>query len=153
MFMGATMTNTSVATEGKGSDGRFQRPVGVETHGKSIAIACLSAALESFIAARNLSRAQLAEDLCGMSESNFSKVANGTQGDFWALVYKLPGDIRADFYERLHETERVDALSLAMEQLNAAMFRVMRLTGAAHLPEKANRMAKVTEREQERKRA
>lgn len=100
-----------------------------------------------------MSQAQLAEDLCGMSESNFSKVANGTQGDFWALVYKLPGDIRADFFERLHETERVDALALAMEQMHAAMFRVLRLTGVASLPEKATQMAKATERQQERKRA
>jgi hypothetical protein len=130
----------------------FQASVDVERLGKLVAIRCLNAAIEAFIVPRNLSRAQLAEDLCGYPEANFSKVANGKQGDFWELVYKLPADIRADFYDRLADTERVDPLLLAMEQLQAALIRVVRLTSAA-MPSRASRMARGREQTAERKRA
>lgn len=116
-----------------------------------VAIACLAAAIESFIAAHRMSRATLAEDLCGIPEANFSKIANGVQGDFWWLVYKLPGDIRSDFFDRLRETERVDPLKVA-ERLIATAFQLLRVTGL-RLPEQA-RMAHAGLRErQQRKRA
>jgi hypothetical protein len=150
--MPPTINPTPLATEGNRSADDFQSSPDVASPGKPLAIRCLNAAIEAFIVPRNLSRAQLAEDLCGYTEGNFSKVANGQQGDFWALVYKLPADVRADFYDRLAETERVDPLLLAMEQLQAALLRVVRLTSAA-MPAKASRMARGREQHAERKRA
>lgn len=117
--------------EGKRSPEQFQARRAVESVGKPVAIACLNGAIESFLAAHQMSRAQLAEDICGVSESNFSKLKDGKQGDFWAFVYTLPADIRADFFERLHETEFSDPLALALEQLQIAMSRVTRLLSDA----------------------
>lgn len=151
--MATMMPDSPVATEGKRSAAPFHAELHMETTGKRVAVNCLNAAIESFLVAREMSRAQLAEDICGTSEGNFSKIVNGVQGDFWALVYRLPGDIRADFYDRLHETEHTDPLIVAMEQLHVAMFRVLRLTGAASLPEKARQMAKAAVRERKQRSA
>lgn len=123
----------------------------VERVGKPLAIACLNGAIESFIVPRNMSRRELAEDICGTTEGNFSKVVNGVQGDFWALVYKLPADIRSDFYDRLAQTERIDPFQVALEQLNAALLRVLRLQGS-RLPERASVMAKSEPRHASEKR-
>ncbi|MEO8679250.1 MAG: hypothetical protein ABI665_09405 [Vicinamibacterales bacterium] len=143
----------AVATEGKKSDSRFQRPVGVESVGKKTAIACFNGAIESFIVGQHQTRAWFAETLCGMSESNFSKVANGQQGDFWELVYRLPADVRSDFFDRLHESERIDPLQMAFEQVLLAMLRAMRLMGGAGLPERAAHMAKAAIEDRQRKTA
>lgn len=154
--MGASLPSAPAETEGKRNAPAFQLDPGLETRGKPTAIACLNASIESFIVPRNWSRAQLAEDICGMSEANFSKVVNGNQGDFWGLVYKLPADIRADFYARLHESEKIDPLELAAEQLIAAAQRFLRLmgNGAPALPAQAAKMAKAAIlAEQQRKRA
>ena len=142
--MATTVDDDAVASEGKGHDGRFQRPTGVETPGKRLAVNCLTAAIESFLAAREMSRAQLAEDICGTSESNFSKIVNGVQGDFWALVYKLPSDIRTYFYARLHESEQTDPVLVATEQLIHAAFRLLVISGA--VPKGALRMVKASMR-------
>ncbi len=139
--MATTMRPTLVETEGNESDGRFQ-PVT-----KADAVRCLQAAIESFLAARGKSRDWLAEDICGMSTSNFSKVVNGVQGDFLALVYdKLPGEIRQDYDERIAEMERFDPLGLALEQLLATTIRVIRahsraVPAKAELPERRQEKA------------
>lgn len=146
--MPITVKPASVATEGNGSAASFPSKSDVERLGKPVAIACLNGAIESFIVPRNMSRCQLAEDLCGMTEGNFSKVVNAVQGDFWALVYKLPTAIRADFFDRLSQTERVDPFLIALEQLNMALLHVLRLQ-SARLPERATGMAKAEPRHAE----
>lgn len=128
--MAPSIAASSAATVGNKSAEPCRADAATERDGKRVAIACLSAAIESFIAARDWSRAQLAEDICGMTESNFSKTVNGGYGDFWALVYKLPADIRADFFERLHASEQVNPLIVA-EQLIATAFQLLRVTGVA----------------------
>ena len=144
--MSATLKPESVETIGNGSATDFQ---GVT---KADAVRCLAAAIESFIAGRGLSRAQLSEDICGMSPGYFSKVINGEQGDFFGLVYgKLPGEIRQDFIERLAALERFDPVVMAMEQMIAAAFRVIQTT-RRQLPARAIHMAHAGV-EQERKRA
>lgn len=144
--MNRSISSVPVATEGKGNADGFQPSCGLERPGKSVAIGCLNGAIESFIQPLQMSRAQFAETFCGMGEANFSKVVNGNQGDFWALVYKLPSDIRADFFGRLHESEHIDPLELATEQLKAAAERFLRLTAAAQLPGQASHMAKAVSR-------
>lgn len=116
------------------------------------AVRCLNAAIESFLVARSKSRDWLAEDICGVSQSYFSKIINGEQGDFFGFVYgKLPGEIRQDFIERLAELERLDPFGLAIEQLLVALFRMIRTT-QRQLPARASQMAHVGV-ESERKRA
>lgn len=149
--MSSSISQRHGATEGNKTDDRFQADARLERDGKSVAIACLSAAIESFIAARDWSRAQLAEDICGIPEANFSKITNGHQGDFWGLVYKLPADVRADFYERLHESERVNPMAVA-EQLIATAFQLLRVTGHG-LPVHASHMAKVAIAERKKRTA
>lgn len=149
-LMGASLPSTSAATVGNKPDESCRAEAASERLGKKVAIACLSAAIESFIAARDWSRAQLAEDICGMTESNFSKTANGGYGDFWALVYKLPADIRADFFERLHESERVDPAHVA-EQLILVALQLVRVAGI-DLPTRLQ-MARAGIDQQQRKRA
>jgi hypothetical protein len=145
--MTTTLNGSGMAPEGNRSADGFQARRDVETVGKTVAIACLQGAIESFLAGRNLSRAQLAEDVCGMSEGNFSKVSNGVQGDFWELVYKLPGDIRADFFQRLHESERIDPILAATTHLITAACRFLQVAGVskpmakAHVPERKQRRA------------
>lgn len=135
--MSDTVEPRSVETEGNGSDSRFQAVT------KEDAVRCLQAAIESFTAARGLSRDQLAEDICGVSPGYFSKIINAQQGDFFGFVYtKLPGEIRQDFIERLAELERLDPFALALEQLMVAAFRVIRTTRRHQLPERATRMAR-----------
>jgi len=130
-----SLRNLDVETEGNGSDVRFHVS-------KVDAVRCLQAAIESFLAARGLSRDQLAEDICGMSKGYFSKVSNGEQGDFFGLVYgKLPGEIRQDFIERLAELESLDPFALAVEQLMVAAVRMIRLGRTRQLPARAARMA------------
>jgi len=115
-------------------------------------VRCLQAAIESFLAARSMSRSQLAEDICGVSTSYFSKITNGDQGDFFAFVYdKLPSEIRQDFIERLAELERLDPFALALEQLMVAAFRVIR-TGRT-MPARASRMARASVPEKQRRMA
>lgn len=140
--MPPTLPKPELETEGNGSATSFQNAVS-----KADAVRCLAAAIESFTAARNLSRDQLAEDICGMSKGYFSKVINGEQGDFFGLVYgKLPGDIRQDFIERLAELERLDPFALALEQLMVAAFRVIRVGRGRTLPARADRMARAMNR-------
>lgn len=144
--MSNTMNDSQVETIGNGSASGF--------HGttKADAVRCLQAAIESFLAARSMSRDQLAEDICGMSAGYFSKVSNGEQGDFFGLVYgKLPGEIRQDFVERLAELERLDPFALALEQLMVAAFRVIR-TGRT-MPARASRMAHASIDESKRRSA
>lgn len=150
--MNSTMREQGMATEGNRSAEGFHARRDLETVGKPAAIACLTAAIESFLAAHRMSRPTLAEDICGMSEGNFSKVINGVQGDFWALIYKLPVDIRADFFERLRETEHVDPLAKASEQVVIAVLRMLELMPSS-LPEKATRMARAALAERKRKSA
>jgi hypothetical protein len=139
------MTNDSrqadVETEGKVLSNRFQPS-------KARTIANLQAALESFLAARNLSREYLAENVCGMSLPNFSKVSNGLQGDFVRFVNeKLPADIREDFYDREQEDRQHDPVIAAVETLMQAAFTVLRLASAARgLPTRADHMARVEPR-------
>lgn len=67
---------------------------------------------------------------CGMSRGYFSKVSSGQQGDLFDLAARLPAhraSIRADFFGRLAELERVNPLDLAAEQLTAAATRWLRL--------------------------
>lgn len=123
-------------------DGTFQLRRDVESVGKSDAIRCLLAAVESFLAGRNMSRAAFAETLLGMSESNFSKVVNGKQGDFFELVFKMPGDIRRDFWERIGEIERANPTQRAAEQLAQACLRFLQVVNLDSV-EPRKRMAKV----------
>lgn len=133
------MPDLSMETVGNGSDARFQAVT------KADVVRCLQAAIESFTVSRGLSRQQLAEDICGVSTSYFSKLTNGEQGDLLAFVYgKFPGEIRQDFIERLAELERLDPFALALEQLLAAAFRVIRTTRRQRLPVRADRMARAT---------
>ncbi len=136
-------------TEGNALASRFQVS-------KRDAVRCLQAAIESFLAAKGLSRDQLAEDLCGMSVGNFSKLSNGVQGDIFAFVFDtVPGDIREDFIERVAELQQVDPFTRAVEQLVNAAFRVVQMGRGYSLPERAERMVKVQERiaDKERRRA
>jgi len=131
-----TMPEEPVETTGNGSDTRFQSVT------KGDAVRCVQAAIESFLAARAKSRQWLAEDVCGVSTSYFSKITNGEQGDFFGFIYdKLPGEIRQDFIERLAELERLDPFALAVEQLMIAAVRVMRVGRTHQLPARASRMA------------
>ena len=107
----------------------FQPGLDLESSGKSAAVACLEAA----IAARGVPRKVLA-DQAGMSEANFSKVANGRQGDLFDLVYALPADLRADFFCRLAESERLEPEARAAEQLILAAARFLRVVGAQTRP-------------------
>lgn len=143
-----TMHDAEVETVGNGSDSRFQHVT------KADAVRCLQAAVESFLVARGKSRQWLAEDVCGVSTSYFSKVTNGEQGDFFGFLYgKLPGEIRQDFIERLAELERLDPFALAIEQLMVAAFRVIRAGRKHRLPERASHMAVAADQERGRKRA
>lgn len=145
--MAPMMPASSVETEGNGCAPRFHAVT------KADAVRCLLAAIESFLAAHGMSRAQLAEDICGVSPSYFSKIINGEQGDLFEFVYgKLPAEIRQDFIERLAELERLDPFALALEQLMVAAFRVIRTGRRYDLPLKADRMASV-KRERARKSA
>lgn len=128
--MGDSMRHALTSREGNLFADAFQLDGPVERVGKMVAIRCLNGAIESYIVPRNLSRAEVAERWCGMSEANFSKVSNGSQGDFWALVYKLPRDIRHDFFDRLRESEASDVLHRAIENLHDATLRVLKLTSA-----------------------
>ncbi len=133
-----TIPTPLLETEGNGSDSRFQGAT------KDDAVRCLQAAIESFLAGRSLSREQLAEDVCGVSTSYFSKLTNGQQGDLFGFVYeKLPSEIRQDFIERLAELERLDPFALALEQLLVAAFRFIRVGRHHRLPRHADRMAQV----------
>lgn len=135
-------------TIGNGSDSRFQSVT------KADAVRCLQAAIESFLAARGMSRQQLAEDICGVSAGYFSKITNGDQGDFFGFVYgKVPGEIRQDFIERLAELERLDPFALALEQLMVAAFRVIRAGRRQTLPARATHVARVEATEQGRRSA
>lgn len=109
---------------------------------KAVAVACLRASIDSFLAAHRMSREQLAEDVCGISRPYFTKLENAEQGDFLAFVMeKLPADIRKDFIERLAEQERLDPFALAVEQVMVACIRLIRTQRRA-MPAKAERMAK-----------
>lgn len=143
-----TLRDSAVENEGMVDSSSFQ---GVT---KADAVRCLQAAIESFMAARDLTQQALAEDICGVSQGYFSKVTRGEQGDFFGFVYgKLPGDIRQDFIERLAELERLDPFALALEQLLVAAFRVIRTTKRQRLPVRADHMAKAADRDSVRKRA
>lgn len=155
---------TAVATEGTKTDARFQLLRDLETTGnesaepchtsKATAVHCLQAAIESFLAARQLSREYLAENLCGMSLGNFSKISNGVQGDFMDLVFnKLPGDIKEDFVERLAEMQRVDPFVNACKHLVLAAFAVIEHTRGSRLPMRAKHMAQMDPAQDQRKRA
>lgn len=152
--MATSVRPAVVEPEGKPSDSAFQMRREVESVGKQDAIRCLLGALESFLAGQNLSRAEFAERICGMSESYFSKVVNGQQGDFFGLVFKLPADIRKDFLERLIELERADPVARAAEQLAVACLRFLRINGgpSSEMPARASAMAKA-ELPTERKKA
>jgi hypothetical protein len=129
------MPDMPLETIGNGLDSRFHSVT------KADAVRCVQAAIESFLAARGMSRSQLAEDLCGVSTSYFSKITNGEQGDFFGFIYdKLPGEIRQDFIERLAELERLDPFALALEQLMVAAIRMIRVSRPT-LPARASRMA------------
>lgn len=144
--MSPRIVDVPVETVGNGS------ATGFHSATKADAVRCLQAAIESFLVARHKSREWLAEDICGMSTGYFSKVTNGEQGDFFGLVYgKLPGEIRQDFIERLAELERLDPFALALEQLMVAAFRVIR-TGRT-MPVRANRMARASMSEKQRRSA
>ena len=107
----------------------FQPGLDLETTGKSAAVACLEAA----IAAHGVPRKVLADEV-GMSEGHFSKVANGRQGDLLDLAYALPAALRADFFARLAESERLDPEAVAAVQLLYAAARFLRL---ARVPTRA----------------
>jgi len=94
--------------------------------GKNAALECLAAAIDGQPEPRKV----LASE-CGMSESNFSKIARGGQGDLLGLLYLLPSPIRKDFVRRLAETEETDPVELAAEQLTVAALRFLRLRGIA----------------------
>jgi hypothetical protein len=140
--MSGTVKAEQVEKVGNDSDSRFQ---GVT---KLDAVRCLAAAIESFLAGRGKSREWLAEEVCGVSTSYFSKIVNGEQGDLFGFVYtKLPGEIRQDFIERLAELERLDPFGLAMEHLMVALVRMIRTT-QRQLPARASHMAQAGEQQQ-----
>lgn len=145
--MAQMMSDDPVETIGNGSDTRFQSVT------KADAVRCVQAAIESFLAARGMSRTQLAEDICGVSTSYFSKITNGEQGDFFGFIYdKVPGEIRQDFIERLAGLERLDPFALALEQLMVAAIRMIRVSRPT-LPARASRMARSEDSESRRKTA
>src|SRR5262245_14180049 len=117
-----------LAREGSRRAEDFHGAPAVETTGNDLSghirvtkqtmVNCALAAVDSFLAShRNVSREQLAEDVCGMSPANFSKVINGVQGDFLALIEKLPGDIQDDYFERVDAARSSDPVAQALEVL------------------------------------
>jgi hypothetical protein len=129
----------AVATPRNDPADRFHRSGDVETAGKSCAFDCLCAVVDGC----GTPRKALAED-CGLSESYFSKVISGKQGDVFALLDKRPmRDIRAEWYRRLSELEHTDPVDAAAEQLTLAALRWLRLRAGrprmakASLPEES----------------
>lgn len=145
--MGSTVEPSDVETKGNGSASRFQDDLT-----KADVVRCLQAAIESFLAARTWSRDRLAEDICGVSTSYFSKLTNLEQGDAFGFIYeKLPPEIRKDFLERLVELERLDPFVLALEQLMVACLRVVRTGRSYRLPARADRMAAAADHSKRKK--
>lgn len=106
---------------------------GLETTGKNLSTSCppfgkdeALRLLNAAIDASAIPRKVLAEDLCGMSQGNFSKVTSGEQGDVFSLVFRLPTDVRRDFFDRLVEADYADPLERAAEQLALAAVRFLR---------------------------
>lgn len=130
------MRAPDVERTGKPSAEAFHLRRQVAQAGKVQAIRCFLAALESFMAAHNLTRAEIAETCCGVSESYFSKLANGQQGDLFALAFLVPADIRIDFFERLAALEQADPQRRAAELLALACIRYLSLaTQSDRVPE------------------
>lgn len=121
--MAPTLKPTAVETEGNILSTRFHLT-------KTDHVRCLLAAIESFLAAKGMTRDTLAEDICGMSLANFSKVSNGQQGDFLALIDKLPADIRDDYQDRVNDAHAHDPMLTLVEQMVAMALRLAAMSSA-----------------------
>lgn len=125
--MANTLQSNPLETEGNVLSTRFHLT-------KTDHVLSLLASIESFLAARpDMSRERLAENICGMSIANFSKVSNGQQGDFLALVDKLPSEIRDDYDARLEDLRRQDPILQLVEQMVATAFRLAAVSGRTQL--------------------
>lgn len=92
---------------------------------KRVAIVCWQQAVD----AAGVDDKVLADD-CGISRGYYSKVASGQQGDLLDLAYRLPvkhAAIRADWFRRMSESEQIDPVEHAAEQVAAAAIRFLRL--------------------------
>jgi hypothetical protein len=136
-FMGISVMGNPEATPEPESADDCHADGAEERDGKSRALDCLAAAIDASLVPRKLLAAE-----CDMSESYFSKVCRGEQGDWLALLYKLRPSIRQDFICRFAESERSDPEERAAEQLLHAALRFLRLRSAKAYP--APRMAKAS---------
>lgn len=112
--------NMDLETEGNEVSTSFQRD-------KDRAVRCW----QETVTASGLDDKVLASEV-GMTKGYYSKVANGEQGDLLGLVYRLPKEraaMRADFFARLAEVERIDVVTLAAETLVAAAIRFLKVRG------------------------
>ena len=140
--MRGSVARVEVETEGAQVSERGNEVATSFQRDKAFAVRCWQDA----VAASGLDDKAIAAE-CGMSRGYYSKVASGQQGDLIELAYRLPGRlafIRADFFDRLAQSEQHDPLGHATEQMAVAAIRFLRAARAAsQLPRRASRMAKV----------
>ena len=95
---------------------------------RDVAIRCWREVLQFGGVAHNVLAAEL-----GMSESYFSRVSAGEQGDLLGLIYRIGErrpELRRAFVCRLHEREMADPVTVAAGDLVSAAVRFLQLRGS-----------------------